>query len=76
MLQRLGDKIRTLRLRRGMSQLQMGQQLGYADGSYISEVESGKKNPTAEFIFKVSQLFSVSADRLLDDRLDLPEEDG
>jgi transcriptional regulator with XRE-family HTH domain len=59
-----------------MSQLQMGQQLGYADGSYISEVESGKKNPTAEFIFKVSQLFSVSADRLLDDRLDLPEEDG
>jgi len=70
-LERLGEKIRTLRTRRGLSQIQFGQALGYADGSYISEVETGKKNPTAEFIFKVSRFFRVLADDLLDDERDV-----
>lgn len=74
MLQQLGQKLRSLRLRRGLTQLQLGQRLGYVDGSYISEVEAGKKKPSAEFVFKVSKLFTISADILLDDDLDLPED--
>jgi transcriptional regulator with XRE-family HTH domain len=70
-LERLGEKIRKLRTLRGLSQIRLGQALGYADGSYLSEVENGKKNPTAEFIFKVSQFFGVSADDLLNDERDI-----
>jgi transcriptional regulator with XRE-family HTH domain len=35
--------------------------------SYISLVENGERQPNAELIFKVSKLFGVSADDLLDD---------
>lgn len=66
-LERLGEKVRILRVRQQLSQIRLGQAIGYADGSYISEVENGRKKPTAEFVFKVAQFFNVSADDLLDD---------
>jgi transcriptional regulator with XRE-family HTH domain len=66
-LDRLGEKLRTLRTQRGLSQTKLGQALGYADGSYISDVENSRTKPTAEFVFKVAQFFDVSADDLLDD---------
>lgn len=66
-LERLGEKLRMLRTQRRLSQTRLGQALGYADGSYISDVEVGKTKPTAEFVFKVAQFFDVSADDLLND---------
>jgi transcriptional regulator with XRE-family HTH domain len=66
-LERLGEKLRTLRVKRGLSQIKLGQALGYADGSYISQIETSRQKPTAEFVFKVAQFFDVSADDLLDD---------
>jgi transcriptional regulator with XRE-family HTH domain len=72
-LDRLGEKLRTLRTQRGLSQTKLGQALGYADGSYISDVENSRTKPTAEFVFKVAQFFDVSADDLLDDGREVGE---
>mgnify|MGYP005871657763 CR=1 FL=1 len=66
-MQRFGAKLRTLRERRQLSQTRLGLDLGYADGSFISQVETGKKNPTAELILKVADYFGVSTDDLLRD---------
>jgi len=45
--------------------------LGHAAHGYISELESGKKTPTVEFVLSVSQLFGVTTDELLRDDLEL-----
>jgi transcriptional regulator with XRE-family HTH domain len=73
-LDRLGEKLRTLRTQRGLSQTKLGQALSYADGSYISDVENGRTKPTAEFVLKVSEYFGVSADVLLRDELEVGED--
>lgn len=54
--------------------------LGYSGSGQISEIETGKRLPTAEFVLKVARYFNVSADHLLKDELDvdgaeMPQED-
>jgi len=46
--------------------------LGHVAHGYISEIESGKKKPTAEFVLKVARYFDVATDKLLKDELDIP----
>lgn len=71
MLDRFGEKLRALRQKKGLNQTMLAQRMGYSTQAYISELESGKKKPTAEFILKVSRLFRVSCDVLMKDELDL-----
>ncbi len=70
-MQRFGEKLRTLRTQRGMTLKELAFELGFSAHGYISELESGKKKPTAEFVLKVARLFEVSTDQLLKDELDL-----
>jgi transcriptional regulator with XRE-family HTH domain len=70
-MQRFGEKLRVLRTRRGMSLSNLAQALGLTSRSYISELESGKKKPTTEFVLGVAYLFNVTTDELLKDELDL-----
>jgi transcriptional regulator with XRE-family HTH domain len=63
-IQRFGEKLHILRLRQGMTLRDLTRALGYAGSGYISEVETGKRAPMAEFVLKVARLFNVSADRL------------
>ena len=74
-MQRLGEKLRTLRKRHHMTLIDLADALGYASHGYLSLVETGKKKPSAEFVLKVAQLFNISADQLLRDELDLDPED-
>lgn len=74
-MQRFGEKLRVLRKKRGMTIVQLAEALGYAANSYVSELETGKKKPSAELVFKVARLFNVSADQLLDDGLEVEGED-
>jgi ribosome-binding protein aMBF1 (putative translation factor) len=69
-IQRFGEKLRTLRLQRGMTTRKLADQLQTSSG-YISNVENGKREPGAKFILKVAQFFNVSADVLLDDTREL-----
>ncbi len=74
MMQRFGEKLRTLRQQRRMSLTELAQALGYVAHSYISAIETGKKQPTVEFVLKVSRLFGVSMDQLTKDELEITEE--
>ena len=73
MLARFGEKLRTLRKRENITLDDLADRLGYANNSYLSLLENGKKGPSAALVFKVSQLFGVSADVLLDDAAEVPE---
>ena len=74
-MQRFGEKLRTLRTRRGMTLKELALKLGHSAHGYISELESGKKKPTAELVLNAARLFGVSTDQLLKDELDLDGED-
>jgi ribosome-binding protein aMBF1 (putative translation factor) len=45
---RLGNRVRALRQEQGWSQVEMAEMLGI-DRSYLSEIETGKKDPPAGF---------------------------
>ena len=72
-MQRLGEKLRALRQRRGMTQQQLADELGFSH-VYAHYLESGKKRPHAELLLKLSYLFEVPADVLIKDELELPPE--
>jgi transcriptional regulator with XRE-family HTH domain len=68
-MRRFGEKLRTLRMQRGMTQRDLARALGYVTSGYISEVETDKKKPSLELVLKVAQLFEVTTDQLTrDDR--------
>lgn len=70
-LERFGEKLRALRKHHNVTLHWLATQLGYTTHSYISEIESGQKSPTAAFVLKVSYLFGVTTDQLLKDELEL-----
>ncbi len=70
-MDRFGEKLRFLRTARGLTMQELAPRLGYSNRSdgYISELESGKKKPTAEFVLKAARFFNVTTDQLLKDEL-------
>jgi len=70
-MQRFGEKLRVLRTRRGMSMRDLARVFGYAGSGYMSELESGKKTPTTDFVVKAAKFFNVTTDQLLLDEIDL-----
>jgi transcriptional regulator with XRE-family HTH domain len=72
-MRRFGEKVRRLRLRRHMTLKDLALTLGLTAHGYISEIESGKKRPTADFVLSVARFFNVTTDVLLKDELDLDE---
>jgi transcriptional regulator with XRE-family HTH domain len=70
-MQRFGEKLRTLRQRRGMSVRELTSALGYTGHGYIYDIEIGKKKPNVEFVLRVADLFNVTTDQLLRDAYDL-----
>ena len=70
-MKEFGKKLRTLRNKRGMTLKELAAEIGLNAHGYISEVESGKKKPSIEFVLKVSRLFDVTTDELLKDEIDL-----
>lgn len=70
-MERFGEKLRTLRKQHHLTLKELASRLGYLAHSHISQIESGKKKPTVEFVIKVSNLFNISTDRLLKDDLEI-----
>jgi transcriptional regulator with XRE-family HTH domain len=73
-MQRFGEKVRKLRLQRHMTLKDLALTLGLTAHGYISEIESGKKRPTVDFVLSVARFFDVTTDALLKDELDLDEQ--
>ncbi|MBP3313729.1 MAG: helix-turn-helix transcriptional regulator [Oscillospiraceae bacterium] len=59
-------KLATLRQNAGMTQFELGEKLSYSDKT-VSKWERGEAIPDAVVLKKISQIFSVSVDSLLDD---------
>jgi transcriptional regulator with XRE-family HTH domain len=70
-MQRFGEKLRYLRKRDGMTLKQLAQATGLTTHSHISNIENGRKNPSLEFVIKVSELFDVPVDHLVKDDFEL-----
>ncbi len=70
-MRRFGEKLRSLRTNRQMTLKELATALGLTAHGYISEIESGKKKPTAELVLKVARYFRVTTDVLLKDELDI-----
>ncbi len=70
-MQRLGEKVRTLRKRQGMTIKALALTLGFPSHSYVSEIETGKKIPSTEMIIKLADLFQVTVDELVRDEREI-----
>jgi len=62
---RFGDKIRALRLERGLSQRELARTLGLASRAHISNLEAGRKAPSLDLIVRLADFFEVTTDYLL-----------
>ncbi len=69
-MQKFGEKLRTLRKRRGLTVRQLAAMLGITH-SHIVGLEKSKHKPSVELVIKLADLFDVSIDRLLRDNLEL-----
>ena len=63
-VEQLGERIKSLRVERGIGQNKLAKDLCLSNAS-ISYWETGKQIPSAEVIYKLSKYFNVSADYLL-----------
>ncbi|OGC88896.1 DNA-binding protein [Candidatus Adlerbacteria bacterium RIFOXYC1_FULL_48_26] len=61
---KLGDNIRRIRLAKDMTQGDLCRKLGL-DRAYMSNVESGKKNPTLSTIERIAKALNVSIEELV-----------
>jgi transcriptional regulator with XRE-family HTH domain len=70
MIHRFGEKLKTLRRRHKMTQQELADQIETVQ-SYVSLLEHGEREPSAEVVLRVSLIFNISADQLLQDNLDV-----
>ena len=69
-MRRFGEKLRSLRERRGLSYRQLAAALGVAH-SHLAGLEAGAHQPSAELILKIAHYFGVSTDQLMQDTLEV-----
>jgi transcriptional regulator with XRE-family HTH domain len=69
-----GQKLRRLRIKKGLTQQQLAERLGYVTNSYISDVEKGHFIPSKDKLKKIAKAlgvpFKVLDDMLLESRLE------
>jgi transcriptional regulator with XRE-family HTH domain len=61
---RFGKRLRELRMKKGLSQVEMAHQFGI-DRGHISEIENGKKNVCLPMLEVLSKGFEVSISELM-----------
>ena len=70
-MKKFGEKMRVLRKRSGLSVRGLAREFGYNSHSYISEIETGKKGQSIEFVIRIADRFGVSVDQLVRDELEI-----
>lgn len=70
-MQRFGEKLHALRIKKKLTLKELALSLGLNAHGYLSEIETGKKKPTAELVLKVARFFDVTTDQLLKDEFDI-----
>lgn len=62
----LGKKIRALRLKKGLSQEQLGKAVGVSE-PMICMIERGTKNPSLQIGAEIAAVLGITIDELLED---------
>lgn len=70
----LNQALRLIRTYHDMSQTELCKDLGISN-SHLSEIESGKKQPTIELLTKYSEFFEISLSSILffSENIDIPK---
>jgi len=63
--------LHTLRKQRGMTLKELATALGLTTHSHLSNIETGRKQPSLELAIKIADLFEVAVDQLVRDHLEL-----
>lgn len=63
------QKLRRLRKQRKLTQVQLSQQLALRTQAHISLLESGRSEPSPEFVLQLADFFTVSTEYLLNDAI-------
>lgn len=71
-MSRIGEKLRMLRQREGLTTRQLGQMLGI-DSTYVVRIENGQRRPSIDIVANIARHFKISADRLIMDELELDD---
>ena len=75
--ERLGEKLRQIRLSLGLSQSELLRRLEAEDliaYNQISGYETGQREPPLQILLRYARIAGVPTEVLIDDELDLPEE--
>ena len=59
-----GERIKEFRIGKGLKQIDLKNSLGYSQG-FISEIERGVKEPSRDFLIKLSEKYGISSDYVL-----------
>jgi len=62
----LADFVRELREKKGLTQKQVADQMGYSTAQFISSWERGEREPPVNALWTLAEIFEVSAQRLYD----------
>lgn len=69
-LEKIGGRIKYLRIKEGMTQAQLSEIIGLSKGN-ISSLEKNRYEPSAKSLIKLSELFKVTTDWILLGNVDL-----
>lgn len=69
-MRRFGEKLKTLRERKGMTQKELAALLGFSN-YHVSGLEIGRKHPHVQLTIKIADIFGVTVDQLVRDELDV-----
>lgn len=61
----IGDRIRTAREARGLTQVDLARVLGHVDGTTVSHYESSRRSPDVHNLAAIARSVGVSTDYLL-----------
>jgi transcriptional regulator with XRE-family HTH domain len=70
-MQRFGEKLRTLRQRRGQTMRELADALGFKSHGFIGDLESGRKHPSLDLAVAIADYFGVTVDQLARDELEV-----
>src|SRR6266487_4687012 len=69
MLRLLGDKLRYLRQRQGMTQVELARQLSLTSYTHVTKLEAGQRGPSLDLLVRIAYVFGVTTDYLLHDTI-------
>lgn len=64
----VGKRIQSARIEKGLSQLEFAEKIGYTGIAMIGDIERGRKSPSIDKLYLMSDLLDVDVDFLLGKR--------